>query len=206
MLLASLFFLSAPQASQAQLPPVRERIGGRLGFIVTEGQFNSAYGNGYNATLHFTEAIHVPFYLDIKIGALYLGELQRQELAETFTGIIDISSDMRILFFSVGPQYVFSAGRDWLLGYASLAAGVYSVSVLFDSGIQAFDLSQSRFGGNASIGTLLRFTSTWNLDINVTLHHMRTTTNIDDLFRIFTDGAVDPSIAQFAMGITIDLR
>jgi hypothetical protein len=194
-----------PHLSSAQVPEVRERLGGRLGYVDTFSGTHEHYGAGWNANIYFTERLWKALFLDIRIGAIYLGDLLQPEVAQAFTGV-PVDSEMRTLFFSVGPQIAWSMSER-ITPYFGAGIGVYSTSVIFATSIQSVDLSDQHLGGNGSVGVLLRFTNTWNLDLNVTLHHFRTSSSIGDLFYIFTGrSAEDPFMLQAAVGLTIDLR
>jgi hypothetical protein len=205
ILIALLLLSVLPHLSSAQVPEVRERLGGRLGYVDTFGGFHEHYGAGWNANLYFTERLWKALFLDIRIGAIYMGDLLRPEVAENVLGI-PVDSEMRTLFFSVGPQIAWSM-TERISPYFGAAVGVYSSSVIFATSIQSADFSDQHLGGNGSVGLLLRFTNTWNLDLNVTLHHFRTSERIGDLFYMFTgQTAEDPFMLQAAIGIAIDLR
>jgi hypothetical protein len=194
-----------PHRAHAQIPPVRERLGGRLGYVETYGKTYEHYGAGWNANLYFTERMYQALFLDIKLGGIYLGDLLKPDVARNIVGA-DVESEMRVLFLSVGPQLTFGLGGT-RTGYMGVALGVYSASVVFANAIQSYDFSDQHVGGNASIGLLWRFTSSWNLDLNLTLHHFRTAASFQDLFFAFTgDGAEDPYLLQAALGITIDMH
>ena len=202
---ALLLVSALPHVTVAQIPAVRERLGGRLGYVDTYSETHMHFGGGYNATIYFTERMWRALFLDIEIGAINLGDQLRPEVSQAVVGV-PVESEMRALFFSVGPQVAWSASER-ITPYLGLGFGVYSASVIFATTIQSADFSDQHFGGNASIGVLLRFTDSWNFDFNVTLHHFRTSTSISDLFSRFTgSGAEDPLLLQTALGITIDLR
>jgi len=195
-----------PTPSQSQLPPVRERLGGSLGGVSTSGGLNSEYGNGWSATLYFTERIASSWCIGVSIGAIYMGDLWDPTAAEEYTGIENVASEMRVLILSVGPQYTLGLSDSWL-AWTSLEAGVYSVSLLFDTGVQAFNSSQpAHFGGNFGLGLLWSITSSWNIDLGATLHHFRTSEKTNDIFHFFTGGDADPFLLEFSAGIVIDLR
>jgi len=203
---AAVLLAGVPEPSQSQLPPVRERLGGKVGGVTTTGGLNSSYGNGWQATLYFYERIGKSWYLGVSIGAIYMGDLWDPAAAEEYTGIADINSEMRVLLLSVGPQYTLGLSDSWL-AYAGLEAGVYSVSLLFDTGIQAFSDSQpAHLGGNLSLGMLWRITSNWNIDLSTTLHHFRTSSKANDIFYKFTGGDADPLLLEASIGLVIDLR
>ncbi len=194
-----------PHLLHAQVPPVRERLGGRIGYVDTYGKFHENFGEGWNATIYFTERLYHALFLDIKIGAIYMGDLLRPEVAEPFFGSSEFESEMRVLFFSVGPQLALPLG-DSPTAYVGVGVGVYSSSILFTTTFQSGDISDQHLGANGSVGILLRFTETWNLDFNLTVHHYRTSSSINDIFYVFTgQGAQDPILLQAAIGITIDL-
>lgn len=195
-----------PHTSFSQLPPVKERLGFRTGYIHTLDGLKDNFGGGGHMTLHFTERLYNPLYLDFRVAAIYLGDSKHPEIAERVTGTTGILSEMRILFFSLGPQVTFPLAEYWS-GYASGGLGIYSVSILFDSGIQAFDTSDQHFGFNAGGGVLWRFTDTWNVDLNFTIHHFFTDKTRRDLYYVFTnEGDASPWLMQFATGLSIDLR
>lgn len=195
-----------PTRSYSQLPPVKERLGFRSGYIHTLDQLSDSFGGGGHLTLHFTERVINRLYFDLRIAAIYLGDTKKPEIAEALTNTEGILSEMRILYFSVGPQYTFDLAEYWT-AYASAGVGVYSVSILFDSGIQAFDTSDQHVGANFGGGVLWRFTDVLNLDLNFTAHHFWTEETVADLYYFFTDqGDSSPYLLQFATGISYDLR
>jgi len=203
---AAALLAGTPTPSHSQLPPVRERLGGRVGGITTTGGLGSAYGDGWQATLYFTERIGRGWYFGVSIGAIYMGDLWDPATAEAYTGFENVDSEMRILLLSVGPQYTLGLSDSWL-AYAGVQAGVYSVSLLFDTGLQAFKDSQpAHLGGNLSLGFMWRITSNWNIDLSSTLHHFRTSSKANDLFYRFTGGDSDPLLLEVSAGIAIDLR
>jgi opacity protein-like surface antigen len=198
--------LLTPSASYSQLPPVRERLGLRTGYIHTLDRLDDTFGGGGHLTLHFTERVYNHLYFDFRVGAVYLGDSKIPELARDLFGNDDIVTEMRILYFSVGPNYTFDLAEYWT-GYVSAGGGIYSVSILFDTGIQAGDTSDQHPGFNAGGGVLWRFTDTWNLDLNVTVHHFLTKQERRDLLWLYTgEGASDPYLLQFATGLSIDLH
>ena len=203
--LALILVSAIPHRLIAQETPVRERLGGRIGYVDTYRQVHEHYAAGWNLDIYFTEKLYKALFLDIRIGTIDLGELQRPEVAEPIFGS-GATAEMRILYFSVGPEFVVPIGES-LHWYAGLGFGVYSTSIPFITPLSAGDFSEQELGGNLNLGLLLRFTATWNLDLNVTVHHFRTSTDPNDLFFVFTgSGASDPVFTQAAIGIAIDLR
>jgi hypothetical protein len=201
-LIALTLTLSASAISQAQTPPIRERLGVRIGAIVPGGKLQSSHGNGYNLTLNFTERINKPLFLDFRIGAMYMGDLLQTEINDALP-TFEYTTEMRILVFNFGLQFVQEIGKT-LNAYAGLAGGIYSVSILFDSGVTAGDFSDQHLGGNGTLGTYWRITKTWNLDASFVLHYFRT--GDDGLYTLYTGGGIDAILYQIALGIAIDLR
>jgi hypothetical protein len=76
--------------------------------------------------------------------------------------------------------------------------------MLFDTGVQAFDLSDQHFGLNGSLGMYWRITDSWNLDFNATLQSLWT--DQDDLYPIFTGGGSNPLILAVGVGAAMNLR
>ncbi len=204
---AALLALSAfcTTGALAQIRYPRERLGVRVGYVGTQRGLSKSYGGGSHTNIQFSERVYTPFYLQIRVGALNLGDLRRQQLAERFTNIAGVRSEMRVLFLSAGPQYTLLLGNRWT-GYTSIEGGIYAVSLLFDSGIQAFDVSDTHFGGNVGIGAMWRVAGAWNLDLNTTVHYFRTASDRFTLFNWFSGGDDNPLLLQVSLGITLDLR
>ncbi len=185
-----------------------ERLGLRAGFVGTSGGLHDSYGHGSHVNLYFAERVSSPWYLQIRVGSFALGDLRKPELARRFGGAgfvgPAVASDMRIQFLTGGPQYTLLVGERGT-AYASLEAGVYSVSVTLDDGLLAVTVSDSHFGANAGVGYMVRVHDGWNLDANATLHFVGTGTDLG-LFTFFTEGDNDPLLLQLSLGVTIDLR
>lgn len=192
-------------ASNAQRPgePPRERLGARVSFTGSIGDLNEHFGNGYDITLYFTERIYRPLYLEIRIGATYMGDLTKPEIAERLTGYEGIASEMRFAYVTLGPQYTGAINETQTL-YGTLGLGIYTVSMLFDTGVRAFDLSDQNFGMSGGGGFLWRISTNWNLELNATVHKLWTDRN--DLYHIFTGGDFNPWLIGFGFGVAMDLR
>lgn len=206
LVLALAVSLGAPGVSHAiDELAARERVGFRAGGLATNDGFNDAYGGGWGLTLFFTEQIVRPLLLDVRLGALYFGDLKFPELDDQLTNSPGVVGAMRILYFSAGPLY----GRP-ITGatslYGSAAVGVYSISMQFDTGVTAFDFSDQHIGFNGGLGVIRRLSTNWSFDANGTVHYVLTENNIQDLFYAFTDGADSPLIIDIAVGLTVDLR
>ncbi len=206
LLLATAFVILANVSLvNAQVPgePPRERLGARVSFTGTVGAFNDHFGNGYDFTLYFTERLGRSWYLEVRIGATYMGDLNKPEIAEELTRIEGISSEMRFTYLSLGPQYTWATSETQTL-YATLGLGIYSVSMLFDTGVQAFKENDQSFGANGGLGFLWRITTNWNIELNTTVQHLWT--DLDDLYHIFTSGDQNPWLFSVGFGIAMDLR
>jgi len=196
-------------AARAQAPapaldePPQERLGARAAFAGTVGDLNRHFGHGYDLTLYFTEKLIGTFYLDIRIGATYFGDLLIPEIGERFTNTQGILSEMRLAYLTLGPQYA-SAISETKTVYISLGLGIYTVSMIFDTGVRSFDLSDQHFGVSAGIGMFWRITDNWNLDFNATLQSLWA--DQDKLYPIFTGGGRNPMLLVAGVGLAMNLR
>jgi opacity protein-like surface antigen len=206
-LLAALTLVSIVTAGpvRAQRPeePPQERLGARLELTGTTGELNRHYGQGYDITLYFTERILRPLYLDVHIGATYLGDVLVTEIDDRLTHIDGVNSEMRLAYLTLGPQLTSELSETHTL-YVSLGAGIYSVSILFDTGVQAFGYSDQHFGVSAGAGMYWRITDNWNIDVNATVQTLWTDSN--DLYPIFTEGDKNPLLLAAGLGVALNLR
>jgi opacity protein-like surface antigen len=182
-----------------------ERLGVRAGYAGTSDGLRDFYGDGWDLTLFFTEKVYSRLLLDVRLGAIYLGEALKSDLDDQLTLQRDIVSSMRFLYFSAGPMVGFGLGSSYS-GYASAGIGVYSVSMQFDSGLAAFDYSDQHIGYNAGAGLSMRVHTNWCVELNGTIHYVSTDANPNDLFWLFTDGGDAPVILGIALGVVVDLR
>jgi hypothetical protein len=183
----------------------QERLGGRIGYIETYDGLHQYYGPGWDVTLFFNERIYSRLFLEIDVGAIYLGDILDPEVDDALTGYDDIESEMRIFYFSVGAVYGFPLGNYNLT--TGLAAGVYGVSVAVKTDFVADDLSDQYFGGNASLGIARRIATSWTLEANSVVHYFNTNQTPDDLLWWFTNfTAEDPILLGLSLGVVIDLR
>jgi hypothetical protein len=205
LLATSFVILASVSIVRAQVPgdPPRERLGARVSFVGTVGGLNENFGTGYDFTLYFTERLTRAWYLEVRIGATYMGDLLKPEIAEERTRIEGISSEMRFAYVTLGPQYTWATSETQTL-YGTLGIGIYSVSMLYDTGVQAFKENNQNFGMNGGVGFLWRITTNWNIELNTTVQHLRTGTG--DLYYIFTGGAQHPWLFAAGVGLAMDLR
>jgi len=199
------FAHAQPPTQPARGPdePPQERLGARAAFAGTIGDLNRHFGHGYDLTLYFTERLIGTFYLDVRIGSTYFGDLLIPEIGEQFTRTRGILSEMRLAYLTLGPQYA-SAISETKTVYASLGLGIYTVSIIFDTGVQSFDLSDQHFGVSAGIGMFWRVTDNWNLDFNATLQSLWA--DQDDLYPIFAGGGHNPMLLVAGVGLAMNLR
>ena len=183
----------------------KERIGVRSGGLVTMDGLNDAYGNGWDLTLFFTERLTHHLLLDVRLGALYLGELKFEHLDDTLLHQAGIQGSMRILYISVGPMFGTPIGGPWSM-HAALGGGVYSVSMVFTDVLTPFDLSDQKFGFNGGLGFARRIAGNWSIEMDGTAHYFMIEENINDLYWAFTDGADAPLLIEATLGLTLDLR
>jgi hypothetical protein len=190
----------------------QERLGVRVGYVETYDALYSYYGPGWDLTLYFNERLYNRLYLDLHVGATYLGDLLDPNLDDELVDPgdldpTDFESELRLFYFSVGAIYGIPIGSTPYTITLSAAAGVYSVSVAFASDINAEDLSDQYFGGNGGIGLAWRLATSWSLELNGTVHYFATSEGIDDLLWWFTEGnAQDPHLLEVSLGLVMDLR
>jgi opacity protein-like surface antigen len=193
------------QLADTQTPkgPPQERLGARAALTGTLGDLNEHFGHGYDLNLYFTEKLFGTFYLEIQIGATYFGDLLVTELDDSLTRIDGVNSEMRLAYLTLGPQYAHDISETHTL-YFSLGVGIYTVSMLFDTGVQAFDESDQHFGGNVGAGMYWRITTNWNIDVNANVQTLLT--DEDDLYPFFTGGDKNPLLLVVGFGLAMNLR
>jgi len=182
-----------------------ERLGLRAGYIGASDGLRDFYGNGWDLTLFFTEKVYSRLLLDIRLGAIYMGDAVDPNLDDLLTLRPDVVSTMRFIYFSAGPMVGFDLGGSYS-GYASAGIGIYSVSMLFDYGLPGFDYSDQHVGFNAGAGISARIAMNWSLELNGTIHYVKTGEGATDLYWLFTDAADPPLLIGIALGVSWDLR
>ena len=185
----------------------QERLGGRIGYIETFDGVHAYYGDGWDVTLMFNERLFSRLFLDIHVGAIYLGDILDPELDDFITKTPNAESELRTFYFSVGLLYGIQLGQSGYTITTSAAAGVYSASIAFAAEFVADDFSDQYFGGNGSIGLVKRVGTSWALEANCTAHWFDTGAGYDDLLWVFTKTtAQDPLMLGVSFGVLIDLR
>jgi opacity protein-like surface antigen len=198
--------LALPVASHAfDETAGKERIGLRVGGVATNDGFKDAYGGGWDLTLFFTERITHHFLLDVRLGAIYMGDLQLTELDDKLLNQPGIQSAMRLLFITLGP----SVGTRFAGPYSmhlSGGAGIYSVSMTLDNALTPADFSDQNFGFNGAFGISRRIATNWSIDAETAAHYVLIKKDISDVYFAFTDGADAPLILDVTLGVAVDLR
>ena len=203
--LAGLLLAAPTVAGAVDALAGKERIGARVGGAFTLDQLNEAYGDGWGPTLYFTERIARPLYFDIRLGALYLGELKLTELDDELLNTPGVTGSMRLLYISVGPMLGWPLGGAYSF-YGSAGAGIYSVSMEFTDLLTPFDLSDQYLGFNGGLGLFRRISGNWSIELYSSVHYFLVDEAIDDIFYAFTDGASSPLIIEGGIGLVVDLR
>ncbi len=202
-----LAFVTARPSLAVDSIAAQERLGARIGHVDTFDEVNKYYGSGWEVTLLFNEHLFSRLFLDLHVGALYLGDLLDPELDDFITKTDNIESEMRMFYFSLGVVYGFPLGSSAYTLTTSAAAGIYSVSVALAADFFADDLSDQYFGGNAGIGLVRRLGTSWSLELNCTAHYFDNGANNADLLWVFTaGGATDPLLIDTSLGVVVDLR
>jgi hypothetical protein len=183
----------------------QERLGVRIGYVEAFDGLHASYGNGWDLTLFFHEKLYRKILLDIRLGAIYMGDALDPDLDDAITFSPGIVSQMRFLYFSAGPMAGFKIGSA-NSAYASLGVGVYSVSMTFSSGVSAFDYSDQHIGFNGGLGLSRRLSTNWSFELNGAVHYFGVDSNASDLYWVFTNGADSPLLVGIAAGLTVDLR
>lgn len=183
----------------------KERIGVRAGGITTNDGFKDAYGGGWDLTLFFTERVTHHFLVDVRLGAIYMGDLQIKELDDKLLNRPGVQTSMRILFISVGPMLGTRIAGPYSM-HASVGAGIYSVSQVMNNALSPIDLSDQNFGFNGELGLARRLSKNWSLEAAAAAHSMLITKDISDVYFAFTDGADTPVILDVTLGVILDLR
>ncbi len=183
----------------------KERLGVRSGGLTTFDGLNDAYGGGWDLTLFFTEKLARHVLLDVRLGALYLGDLKLEHLDDEITHQAGIQGAMRILYISLGPMVGRSLGGGYSVDLAA-GAGIYSVSMVFENALTPFDLSDQELGFNGGVGFGRRISANWSIEANGTVHYFLISKDANNLYFAFTDGADAPVILDLTLGLTIDLR
>ncbi|MFQ5512248.1 MAG: outer membrane beta-barrel protein [Candidatus Krumholzibacteriia bacterium] len=202
----SLFAANA--IAQPQQDPERdsnERLGVRIGYLATTSDLENSFGDGVDLALHWVQKIRNPFAIDFTLGVFLLGDTGRDDITRSFifpppTG--DIS--MRVLTFTAAPVLAFPV-NDRTDFYVSAGVGLYTISLLLESGLFQGETSDNHLGVNGGSGLTRRISTNWYLDLNLQLHKFWTSTNSDDLFFVYSEGDQDPLFYNVTVGFLLRL-
>jgi opacity protein-like surface antigen len=202
----ALFVLTVAAASaSAQAQSGREKLGLRLGYVEANGNIDTNFGDGSSITVHFTERIKPPLFIDISIGALYLGKANVDSIQGHTAPVYIGDANMRVLYLNVSPVLEFSVTNSWIL-YVEGGIGLYSINVILDRVFYGFDTSQEHFGANGTAGLYYAISDNWKLNFNFSAHYMWTSEKGTDMFYFYSEGESDPRFLEFSVGATYSMN
>jgi hypothetical protein len=204
-ILATLPVIANAQGSAPHSRVAREKLGLRLGYVKSGSDIEKTFGDGMVVAVHFTERVKPPLFIDITLGAFYLGDAANEDITRSLFGPGVSGTSMRIIHFLAAPTIEFPITRR-LLGYVSPGIGFYNASVLLDLGLIMSDISDSYFGASGTAGIYWGLSDRWNLDFNFTAHHIWTPEKQSDIFFLYSEGDSDPAFFQFCVGVTGELN
>lgn len=205
VMFAALTAIAGPVTTSAQAEAGREKLGFRIGYVEARGNIDTNFGDGSVLAVHFTERIIPPLFIDISLGALYLGAANVDTIwAQGYSSYIG-DADMRILFISLAPALEFPITGSSIF-YVTGGIGLYSISVLLDRVYFGFDTSQERFGANGSAGLYYSISDNWKVNFNFTTHLLWTSAKPTDMFYFYSEGESDPRFYEFTVGATYSLN
>lgn len=181
-----------------------ERLGLRSGYVSTSDGLYSAYGDGWELSLYFTEHLTGPLRLDILLGAIYFGQAHDPSTYDYITLIPGAVPSLRSFYFSAGPLLDFDLSHGFT-GYVTTGFGVYSASVQFDINTN-LDASQQHLGINGGVGLARRLTSAVSLEAAGTVHYFGIKNGPTDIYWLFTNHAKDPLLVSVTLGVTVDVH
>lgn len=205
MIFAVLLLTADVVNTSAQPKSGREKIGIKLGYVDSNGNIDTNFGDGSAITVHFTERIKPPLFVGISIGALYLGHANVDSVEGHTEPVYIGDANMRILFISVSPTLEFEVTNSSIF-YVTGGFGLYSINVLLDRTFFGFDTSQEHFGAGAAAGLYYSVSDNWKLNFNFTTHYMWTDEKGTDMFFFYSDGDSDPTFREFSIGVSYSMN
>lgn len=198
--------LAANAIAQTDAPkdPNRERLGIRTGYVGTSSDIDNSFGGGLNLALHYIQRIKKPFAIDFTLGAFYLGSSSRVDITRLLFGPGVDDASMRIITFTVMPMIEFPL-NDRTHFFVGAGGGLYTLSVLLDSGFFQGDVTDNHVGVNGGAGLVHRITTNWFLDATVQVHKFYTGKKLDDLFFRYSEGDEDPLFFDISVGAMLRL-
>jgi len=207
--IAVILILCAASATHAQdgvdeQSARREQLGIRVGYAATTSDLDNNFGAGLNLDMHFMQEIRKPLWLDVTLGAFYMGATDRTDITfDVFQQSFDQAS-MRILRFTVAPTIVGRLDNATNV-YVSGGAGIYVVSLLLDETFFQFDHVDNHLGLTAGGGITRQLSENWFLDFHMETHKFWTSTASDDMFYRYSEGDRNPFFYHAAVGLLLNL-
>lgn len=183
----------------------REKLGLRIGYVESNGNIDKNFGDGSCITLHFTERIKPPLFIEISIGALYLGRAAVDSIQGHTDPVYIGDANMRILYVNISPTLEFSVTNSSIL-YVTGGVGLYSINVILDRVFYGFDTSQEHFGASGAAGLYYSISDNWKLNFNFATHYMWTSEKGTDMFFFYSEGDSDPHFYEFSVGATYSMN
>ncbi|UCH85458.1 MAG: outer membrane beta-barrel protein [Candidatus Latescibacterota bacterium] len=198
----------AQPETESEKDPTKDRLGLRVGYSETTSNLNKNFGGGLNLALHFIQRIKKPLYIDLTLGAIYMGSTDNDDISRRVFGTEFDSVSMRIITITLAPWVELPVGDRTSL-YLSAGGGVYTVSLLLDQDFSEFDLSNSNWGVNAGVGVMRRIFTNWFLDLNFQTHYFWTESEYEvespDWFYVYSEGDSNPLFWALTAGVGLRL-
>lgn len=205
VLLVPTIVLAQPD-TESEKDREKERIGLRAGYTETTSNLDQNFGGGLNLALHFIQRIKKPLYLDLSLGALYMGSTEDDDLTRAIFGTQFDSVAMRIITITLAPMLEIPLRARTNL-YLSAGGGIYTVSLLLDQDFSEFDLSNTNFGVNAGVGLMRGIFTNWFLDLNFQAHYFWTEDTLEpespDWFYLYSEGDSNPLFWALTVGVAL---
>jgi opacity protein-like surface antigen len=204
VIIAFIVLLANAQSALCQKPRDHEVIGVRIGYARTPSRLDDNFGSGTALALHFTEKFHPFLGVDFSFGSLNMGETWRDDITQKiFASQHD--AFMNVIFITAAPVVEAQVGKNTSL-YLSGGIGLYSITLILDSGF--FSASNSKYhpGLNAGGGAYYKLTTNWKLELNLNLHKIWTSTQSDDWFYVYSEGDRNPYFYQITIGAALGIK
>ncbi|MFH1755123.1 MAG: hypothetical protein ABIA59_05415 [Candidatus Latescibacterota bacterium] len=183
----------------------REKLGLRIGYVESRDNIDKIFGDGSSVTLHFTERIKVPLFIEISLGALYLGKANVDSVQALLSSAYIGDANMRLLYLSASPILEIPVMESSTF-YISGGFGLYSISVLLDRVFYGFDTSQQHLGALGSAGVYYTISDNWKLNSHFSAHYVWTTEEATDMFFFYSEGDSDPLFYEFSVGASYSMN
>ncbi len=178
------------------------RLGVRIGFVATTSDLENNFGNGVDLALRWVHHLKDQFSLDIVLGTYLMGETGGDKII-AFPPLLD-EVNARVLTLTVAPMIDFAMGPRTDL-YITGGVGLYTFSLLLDSGFFQNETSDNYLGVNGGVGILRRVSTNWYLDFNVQINKFWTGDDLRDLFFVSAKRDQDPVFYHVTTGFLLQL-